>query len=83
VNPIDALVRKLPNRAEAIVRIYWRDPVFRTVCEDLRDASEVLERLEGAKSPDTARIREYRDLVAELLAEATGMLPRGNEQLDP
>jgi hypothetical protein len=74
---MDALIRALPGHAERIRRQFWRDPEFRTVCEDYRDTSEALARLQADSGADAGRIEEYRQLAAELLAEAGSMLKGG------
>ncbi len=71
MDPMDSLARSLPACAERIRRRFWRDPEFRTVCEDYRDAVETLARLGPG---DVARADEYRQLADELLAEAKSML---------
>ena len=80
MDAIEALVRSLPARADRIRRLFWRDPEFRTVCEDYHDAVEVLARLERADPPDLRRVAEYRELADELLAEAAAMLTEGDER---
>jgi hypothetical protein len=70
VEAIDALLRSLPGEEEVIRRLFWRDPRFRAVCEDYRDVCDVLARLERAQPADPDRVAEYRELAAELLAEA-------------
>ena len=77
LDAMEALVRSLPASAELIRRRFWRDAEFRTVCEDYRDASEALARLEADPGADAGRIEEYRQLAAELLAEAGAMLKGG------
>jgi hypothetical protein len=74
VDAMEAVVRKLPANAEAVRRRFWRDAEFRSVCEDYRDACEALTRLEAGPGADAGRIEEYRELAAELLAEAGAML---------
>ena len=74
---MEALARDLPADAERIRRRFWRDAEFRTVCEDYRDASDALARLEADAGADAGRIEEYRQLAAELLAEAGTMLKEG------
>lgn len=71
VEAIDALLRSLPAEEEAIRRLFWRDPNFRTVCEDYRDVCNVLARLETVQPANAGRMAEYRELAAELLAEAS------------
>ena len=76
VDAIEALVRSLPARADQIRRLFWRDPEFRTVCEDHRDALAVLARLERTAPADPRQVEEYRALAAELLAEAAALLTK-------
>lgn len=71
---MEVLARDLPADAERIRRRFWRDAEFRTVCEDYRDASEAAAMLEADPGADSGRIVEYRQLAAELLAEAGNML---------
>jgi hypothetical protein len=74
VDAIEALVRSLPGEAARIRRKFWRDPEFREVCEDHRDALEAASRFEAACPADPVQAEEYRELAAELLEEATEML---------
>jgi hypothetical protein len=74
VNAIEAVCGSLPDSADQIRRRFWRDPEFRTVCEDYLAARETLARLESESPPDAARTAEYRQLGAELLDEAKAML---------
>jgi hypothetical protein len=74
VDAIETLVRSLPGDADRIRRLFWRDPEFRTVCEDYRDALEAQRKLEPPFPADPARAEEYRQLAAELLAEAVATL---------
>ena len=74
MDAIETLVRSLPGEADRIRRLFWRDPEFRTVCEDYRDALEAMRRLEPPHPADPVRAEEYRELAAELLAEAAEML---------
>ena len=60
MDAIEALVRSLPAEADRIRRRFWRDPEFRTVCEDYRDLLLALAALETGPS--------------ELLAEAAEAL---------
>ena len=76
MDAIEALVRSLPGEAARIRRKFWRDPEFREVCEDYRDAVEAQRRLEPPHPADPVRAEEYRELAAELLEEAAVMLRR-------
>ena len=73
---MEALIRSLPAEAERIRRRYWRDPEFRTVCTDYGDVLEALARFEGLPPPRDRYAEQYRELAAELLAEAIEMLRR-------
>lgn len=74
MDAIEAVIDGLPASAERARRLFWRDPVFRTVCEDYRAAFDALASLEAAPGSDPRRVEEYRQLVAELLCEAATML---------
>ena len=74
MDAIEALVRSLPASAGRIRRWFWCDPKFREVCEDYRDILEALARLEATPGGDVALTEEYRQLAAELLAEAAEIL---------
>ena len=77
MDAIETLVRGLPGDADRIRRRYWRDSRFRMVCEDYRDCLEAAARFASSDPPSPERVEEYRELAAELLAEAAAML-RGN-----
>lgn len=74
MDALEALADRLPESRDRIRRRYWRDPAFRTVCDDHRDALEMLGRLEGTGPPITAQAERYRELVGELFDEAVEML---------
>ena len=74
MDAIDALVRDLPGEADRIRWRYWRDPEFRALCEDYRDCLEAAARFGSSDPPSPARAEEYRQLAAELLAEAAALL---------
>ena len=44
------------------------------MCEDYRDALQMLAKLDPRQPADALRIDEYRQVAAELLAEARAML---------
>ena len=77
MDAIEALVRSLPGDADRIRRRYWRDPEFRTVCEEYRDVLEAASRFKLSNPPLPARAEEYRQLAAELLTEVAAMLKGG------
>lgn len=74
MDAIEAVCGSLPGSAGRIRRRFWCDPEFRTVCEDYRDALQVLARLDPGRPADAPRIAEYRQIVTELLAEVETML---------
>jgi hypothetical protein len=74
LDAVEALADRLLKSRDGIRRRYWRDPVFRAVCDDHRDALEMLDRLEGTGPPVPAQVEPYRELVSELFAEAVEML---------
>ena len=78
MDALEALIRDLPDQAAGIRQRFWRDPRFRDVCEDYRDAEAGACSSSRPAATDAPRVDEYRQLVAELLAEAAGMLRKGN-----
>ena len=73
MDAIEAVCGGLPASADRIRRRFWRDPEFRTVCEDYRDVSSAGQA--GPVEDGYAGLaEEYRELAAELLAEAAAML---------
>ncbi|MGD9511330.1 MAG: hypothetical protein AB7I59_19575 [Geminicoccaceae bacterium] len=74
MDAIEAVCGSLPARADRIRRRFWRDPEFRTVCEDYRDALQVLAKLDPDQAVNMQRIMEYRQVSAELLTEIRTML---------
>ena len=74
MDAIETVCGSLPASAEQIRRRFWRDPEFRTVCEDYRDALQMLARLDPRQPANVLRIEEYQQVAAELLAEARAML---------
>ena len=74
MDAVEALADELPGSRDQIRQRYWRDPVFRAVCDDHRDAVEMLRRLEGVRPQPTGQVEMYRELVRELAAEAAEML---------
>ena len=83
MDPIEAVCEVLADHAEAARRRFWRDPEFRSVCEDYRDATLVISALRTGPSADPARAEEYRQVAAELLAEVAEMLRGERSCADP
>jgi hypothetical protein len=73
---MEALIRSLPDRADQIRRLFWHDPEFRAVCEDYRDALAAAAKFELTCPANPGRAEEYRQLAADLLAEAVKMLEK-------
>lgn len=76
MDAITAVCRSLPARADLIRLRFWRDAEFRSLCEDCRDAIEMLAKLDPGEPTNAVRIDEYRLIAAELLAEVSLMLDR-------
>jgi hypothetical protein len=74
LDAVEVLADRLSENPNRLRRRYWRDPVFRAVCNDHCDALGMLNRLEKARPPVPAQVERYRELVSELIAEAAEML---------
>ncbi len=71
-NPIavDQLVRRFPDDAVVLARLFDMDDSFRNVCEDYALAEQTLARLEQFQvTTELHRIAEYRQLLSELASE--------------
>lgn len=82
VNLTAAIVR-LPDREPEIRRLAGRDESFRSLCEDLADASQALDHWLTATSahvPD--RISEYQSLIVALVTEMQASLDAAAGQMD-
>jgi hypothetical protein len=78
------LVERFPRQELAIHRLYGRDAGFRALCGDHELALAALRHWEAAGVKD--RVREYRQLVAELEAEIGALLGctgPGNRSVKP
>lgn len=74
---VRAAVRRLPRRSLEIRRLAVTDGSFRSLCEDLWEAEEALERWSRAPSDQAASRRlEYDLLVEELAKEIEGIVDR-------
>jgi hypothetical protein len=74
LDTVEVLADRLSEIPNRLRRRYWRDPVFRAVCNDHYDALEMLNRLEKTRPPVPVQVERYRELVNELVAEAAEML---------
>jgi hypothetical protein len=73
-NETEMLARQLPQHAATIRRLYPRDASLRSICDDYGAARRALEHWEAAGAAAPARIAEYRQILAELEAEAVAIL---------
>lgn len=80
MDALEALVRCLPDQAECIRRRFWRDPEFRSMCQDFRDAMRAQAEIEAQRPAASARAEEYRQLAAEILVEVTELLKKGRSR---
>lgn len=72
-----AALRRFPRRSLEITRLAVADSSFRSLCEDLREAEEALERWSRMPSDQSATRRsEYNLLVEELASEIEGIVDR-------
>jgi hypothetical protein len=70
-----AAVRRFPQRSLEIRRLAMADSSFRSLCEDLREAEEALERWSrGSSAQAASRHSEYSLLVEELATEIEGIV---------
>jgi hypothetical protein len=59
-----------PAKKHELLRLSLKDPVFRSLCEDLCDAHDSLARfLSLSGIPERPEVAEYRAIIAELEAE--------------
>ena len=59
-----------PGQTQNILLLSLRDPVFRSLCEDLEDAHASLARLASLPGPgERPEVAEYRTIIAELQEE--------------
>jgi hypothetical protein len=72
--PIEALVRRFPDRALSIRRLQAQDATFRAICEDYAEALRALEHWQAADDSSRRKAEEYRGLVKELEDEAVAAL---------
>jgi hypothetical protein len=71
---IRTLARRFPQHASTIRRLQARNPDFRSICDDYDDAQRALKHWEAAGQVAPERVAEYRQIVAELEAEALAIL---------
>jgi hypothetical protein len=74
VDESDVLASRFPQHASSIRRLQARDPVFRSICDDYGEAQRALEHWETAGQVAPERVAEYRQIVADLEAEALDIL---------
>jgi hypothetical protein len=71
---IGTLARRFPQHASKIRRLRARDPDFRSICNDYDDAQRALKHWEAAGRAAPERVAEYRQILAELEADALAIL---------
>jgi hypothetical protein len=71
---IEVLASRFPQHASSIRRLQARDPDFCSICDDYGAAQRALKHWEAAGQVAPERVAEYRQMVAELEAEALDML---------
>jgi hypothetical protein len=71
---IRTLARRFPQHASKIRRLQARDPDFRSICDDYEDAWRALKHWKAAGETAPGRVAEYRQILAELEAEALTIL---------
>ena len=71
---IETLARRFPQHASTIRRLQTRDPDFRSICDDYGEAQRALKHWEAAGQAAPERVAEYRQILAELEAEALAIL---------
>jgi hypothetical protein len=78
---LTAAVLKLPDREVEIRRLAGCDESFRSLCEDLSDAMQTLDRWLSAGSVHVADlIKEYQSLIDALVAEVQASLDAAPEK---
>jgi hypothetical protein len=74
---VSAAIRRFPRRSLEIRRLAVADGSFRSLCGDLREAEEALERWNRIPSDQAvSRRQEYNLLVEELAREIEGIVDR-------
>ncbi len=68
------------SRQEVVRRLYWRDPRFRELWDDLRDAEGAMLRFQTAELRNAARAEEFRQLRDELAEEVECYIARRDER---
>ena len=65
-----AVVKRFPDRTDAVKRLFKKSETFQTVCEDYRKCAEALRHWkESASEEAPARREEYATLLQDLEAE--------------
>ena len=67
---LDPVLVLFPARKHELLTLSLKDPVFRSLCDDLCDAHESLARfLVSSATGERPEVAEYRGIIAELEAE--------------
>ena len=73
---IESVLKRFPDRADAILRIAAADPLFSSLCDDYQLCMEAMIRFEAYSTAAPRRADEYRQLALELEAEILDRLMR-------
>jgi hypothetical protein len=77
---LDSSVARLPEHAERIRRLFWRDAEFRGLCTDLHVAAETLTRLRHDVPRESERVAEYQQMLTEMLDELLDSLRQDRDE---
>jgi hypothetical protein len=71
---VEALAGRFPQHAATIRRLQARDPSFRSICDDYGKVLRALKHWQTCAGASDRRVEEYRQMAAELEAEALAIL---------
>jgi hypothetical protein len=80
---IESLARRFPQYQATIRRLCACDPNFRSICDDHRDVKRALEHWEAASPEAPGMVADYRQILAELEAEAFEIVQTFEEARGP
>ena len=83
MDSLEAMIRRVPERAQEVRRLFWHDPEFRAVCEDHRDAALGLAQAQRRAPASDRRRKDFEELIGDLVAEALEMLDRERSKAVP
>jgi hypothetical protein len=71
---IEAMIQRFPQHAATVRRLETQDPSFRAICDDYSEALRALGYWQTTAASSSQKVAEYRQVVAELEAEALAVL---------